>query len=90
MVTCASLPFSELCGEAIQVANGPNSGPPNMVPDPPQHVQVFDGANRLWLLPLDECQTWFVSGLVNSPLRFFYAESLLGLHFELSLCNPQF
>jgi hypothetical protein len=66
IVTCATLPVSDLCGESIKISNQAASDP-----DQPKSVQemlylkVCYGKDRLWYIPLNKCQTWFVSLIMS-------------------------
>jgi hypothetical protein len=62
IVTCASLLVSDLCGESIKIINRRASDlePPNTTPGM-LYLKVRDEKDLQWYLPLDKCQTWFLS-----------------------------
>ena len=60
MVTCARIPMSALQGDAISVISDPMPGQSRgKIP----RILVLYGGSVLWSLPVDDCQTWFVSAL---------------------------
>lgn len=60
LITCARLPMSALHGDAISVITDPT---PVQSKARKSRILVSYGGSVLWLLPVDECQTWFVSVL---------------------------
>lgn len=58
LITCARLPVSALQGDAISVNNDPI---PVKSKARKSRILVSYGGSVLWLLHVDDCQTWFVS-----------------------------
>lgn len=46
------------------------------------YIRVHDGGNRIFLLPADECETWFASSVL--PLNLAPSDALSGIHFEVN------
>lgn len=66
LVTCARVPLSVLQGESISVNSGPS--PSNSESRSP-FLLVSGGRSLLWLFPVDECLSWFVSAFSNRNLN---------------------
>lgn len=60
LVTCARIPMSALQGEAISVISDPM---PVQSRGKSPKILVSCGGSVLWSLPVEDCQTWFVSVL---------------------------
>lgn len=62
LVTCARMPLSALQGDVISVIADPM---PVQSKAKKLRILVSYGGSVLWLLPVDDCQTWFVSVLAH-------------------------
>ncbi|OCK78762.1 hypothetical protein K432DRAFT_383652 [Lepidopterella palustris CBS 459.81] len=71
VISCARKPVSDLPGKLINITNTPPADPAHpLIGDRAPFLQVSDGGIRVWLLPLDQCDTWAAFAANFSSLGF--------------------
>lgn len=64
MISCARISITDIPGNLVNLNYIPPADPTRpFTGERAPVLQVSDGGLRLWLLPLDQCETWPVRGL---------------------------